>query len=315
MMACSIDVLLLDDIAIGVEEQDLIDRLADHGVRTRWCAWPDLQPGIGGQPMRLGAETIPVPRLALVRSRAYTRALEPNLVFDGLRMLEASGVKVINSPDAIQRAHNKVLACALLAAGRVPIPPTRAVATVKEAGACLLDWQDVVFKPAMSHSKVGLARAELMERSAPDTPAGLTAHQEVQVWHLLREHRLLCAQQFVPHHDGELRVLVLNDRVVSSTRRKTLFSTIDGHVSHTGYVVDPAPEAPEALEIAQRAVRLLGVQHAAVDMLHGQDSLVVLEVNPVISMWRDLDERGLHNTSEGIAAAMADMVLAELAQG
>ncbi|MFH8349576.1 RimK family alpha-L-glutamate ligase [Streptomyces sp. NPDC018045] len=307
-MTTGAEVLILDAVSVGLEEQDLLDRLADHRVTAHWCDESRL--GFAAEPLGLWYEgrPLPLPAVVLVRSRAYTRAADCYQVFDCLRMLEAAGTTVLNTPDAIQRAHNKLLACALLARAGVPVPPTRAIRTVEEAGACLRRWRDVVFKPALSHSKVGLVRTHLLEPQAPDTPSGVSPHQEIQLWHLLREHRTLCAQPYIAHDDEELRVLVINGAVVSCTARTTLFTDLDGQASHIGYEVSAADLTPALAEVTTAATRAFGLHHAAVDLLNGPKGPVVLEVNPVISMWRDLDAAGLHLSPKGVGAAVAGMV-------
>jgi glutathione synthase/RimK-type ligase-like ATP-grasp enzyme len=280
---------------------------------VRWVDWDDLVLGIRGELWHQGKPVDP-PVRALVRSRVFTRADDLSIVFDGLRILEAFGVQVINDADAIQRAHNKVLACAVLDEAGVRVPPTRLVRTVTEIGQCLLDWDDVVLKPVSGHSMVGLTRLLREPEDGSDTPPGVTVFQEVQVWHLLRHHRALCAQHYVDHPGPELRVLVVDEDIVACNRRTPVFAELNASRSHRGYRTEQTECTDEIADVARTAVRSLGLRYSAVDIVEAGAGLVVLEAKPSISLWCDLDRRHLHTTPRGLGARIADLVCGEAMQ-
>lgn len=311
-MASHIDVLIVDRLSVGIDEQDLLSRLKESGVTCRWCDWEQLSIGVGDNPLLVEGKPVGVPRVVLARSRIFTRTSQPHIVFDLLQVLQLAGSTVINSPESIQRSHNKLVAAAFLDKAGIAVPPTRAVSSVVEAGACLINWHDVVFKPALGHAKVGLMHASLATPQTPDTPPGVDHYQEIQLWHLLRSHGILCAQPFIPHGNIGLRLLVIDTRVISCNLRRNLFSNLEGQASLVGYETEPTACTAEIENLAVTATSVLGLRHSSVDIVRGPDGPVVLEVNPMISAWCDLDRRGLHMTEKGIGSAMADMLIAAL---
>src|SRR5688572_7520635 len=130
-------VWILDRFSPGLEENDLLARLGAVGLAGRWLDWDGLTFDAGGAEWYLG-ELLDLPSTALVSSRLFTRTEALTQTLDCLRILECRGVAVVNSPESIQRAHNKVLAATVLDCSGVLVPETRMVRTIEEAGRCLL---------------------------------------------------------------------------------------------------------------------------------------------------------------------------------
>ena len=80
--------------------------------------------------------------------------------FDILRELEAGGVPVINSPEAIQNAANKYHASYLLAKAGLPAPETIAVQNLEAALRVVSRFEDSVIKPVFGYKGKDIARVK-----------------------------------------------------------------------------------------------------------------------------------------------------------
>ena len=79
--------------------------------------------------------------------------------FDILRELEAEGIPVINSPEAIQNAANKYHASWLLAKAGLPVPETEAVQSASAALKVISRFGDAVIKPVFGYKGKDIAIA------------------------------------------------------------------------------------------------------------------------------------------------------------
>lgn len=187
---------------------------------------------------------------------------------DLLARLEASGVRVINPPKAIEAAVDKYLASARLAAAGLRIPRTMVCQTAEEAmdGFAQLGG-DVVLKPLFGAEGRGIARLI-------DEALALRAFKMLE-----QLGAVLYLQQFVRHDGCDLRLLVIGDRVLGMTRRNPL----DWRTNISrGATAEPLEVTPELAEMAHRAAQAIGAPLAGVDLLPGRDGqLYAIEVNAV----------------------------------
>src|SRR3954471_5262584 len=95
--------------------------------------------------------------------RAIPRGSLEQIVFrvDALHALEAAGVRTVNSAPAIERAIDKFLASALVAAAGIPTPRTVACERADDALEAFADLgSDVIVKPLFGSMGFGMARVE-----------------------------------------------------------------------------------------------------------------------------------------------------------
>jgi ribosomal protein S6--L-glutamate ligase len=194
---------------------------------------------------------------------------------DALHRLAARGVPVLNPPAAVETCVDKYLASARLAAAGLRVPPTivcqRADAAL-EAFAAL--GGDVVVKPLFGSEGRGMVRV-----SDPDL-----AWRTFRA--LERVQSVLYLQRFVAHPGWDLRVFVLDGRVLAAMRRRACGGWRT-NVAQGGRA-EPARLAPAEEELAVRAASAVGVPAAGVDLLPGPaGEWYVLEVNAVPG-WRAL---------------------------
>jgi glutathione synthase/RimK-type ligase-like ATP-grasp enzyme len=303
-------IAVLDRFGVSGEVEETLDRLRAAGFAVRRLDWPQLSFHLDVGLVDGDGEPVGV-AVALVRSRVYTRADDPSGVFDRLELLEGSGVRVVNNARSIRAAHNKVLSAAVLDRAGVPVPPTRLVGTLPQAARRLADWPETIFKPVHRHAGIGHLRMRRMAAlESPGLPAALAPHQEIALWHLLRQHGEFCAQRVVPGRD--VRIMVVRDEIVACYLRCELGPEPDPG----GYEVDVVECTAELAAAALTACRVLGLDHAAVDLVRGGTAardggrFAMVEVNPSISFWSHLAKPGLYLIEHGIGAAYAAMVAA-----
>jgi ribosomal protein S6--L-glutamate ligase len=188
---------------------------------------------------------------------------------DALGQLEARGVTVLNPPRAIECAVDKYLTSARLRAAGLPVPDTL---VCENAEAALAGFEalggDVVVKPLFGSEGRGILRV-----SDPDL--ALRTFRTLE-----RIQAVLYLQRFVPHEGFDMRVLVLDGRVLGAMRRRNPhdFRT---NVSRQARAERWSPNDREA-RWALQAAQATGTRLAGVDLLYERSGQgYVIEVNAV----------------------------------
>jgi len=177
------------------------------------------------------------------------------------------GVYVLNRPQALLRAHDKLRTARLLRRLGLPHPQTRHVRTIPELLAIELP---LVVKPRFGSWGKDVHRC--------------LDHAELQaVGQLLSErpwfarHGAL-VQELLPSPESDLRVLVAAGRCVGAIRRMPAPHEWRTNAS-LGGVRLPAEAPSHARELASAAVAAIGGDVMEVDLLPDRDSFRVLEMN------------------------------------
>ena len=186
---------------------------------------------------------------------------------DLLNRLEAAGVKIFNSPRAVEISVDKYLSLAMLAEAGVAVPETFVAQTVDDG----LEYFDrlggeVIYKPLFGSMGNGI-------RLIQDRAEAQSFFQDqVQLG------EVLYLQKFVPHGDRDVRVLVIGDQTIGMQRRRSGHWLTNIAQGATGHAI--------ALTAGQRSIAIaackaVGCRIAGVDLLQdastGQD--VVVDVN------------------------------------
>jgi ribosomal protein S6--L-glutamate ligase len=196
---------------------------------------------------------------------------------DALARLEASGVVVFNSPKSVECAVDKYLTTAKLEEAGLPVPATVVCENSEDALAAFDRLGgDVVVKPIFGSEGRGILRV-----SDPDL--ALRTFRTLE-----RLDAVLYLQRFVDHPGCDIRVLVLDGRVLGGMRRVS-----DGdfrtNVSRKGRGEAHVVTDLEA-EWALRAAAATGARFAGIDILYDRDGNgFVIEVNAVPG-WRAFEK-------------------------
>ena len=192
---------------------------------------------------------------------------------DLLHQLVEGGVLVLNPPRSLECAVDKYLTTAKLARVGLPVPETIVCEGFDEAlEAYHTLGGDVVVKPLFGSEGRGIVRV-----SDPDLAQRVFRTLE-------RIDSVLYLQRFVRHPGYDIRVLILDGKVLGSMKR---ISTTDfrTNVSRDAHTEVHLPTSTE-IDFAQRSVVCTGATLAGVDLLYDElGQLFVIEVNAVPG-WR-----------------------------
>src|SRR5579884_991350 len=222
-----------------------------------------------------GMETLAGFDAVLVRTMPPGSLEQVVFRMDLLHRAQAGGIAVLNPPRAVETCVDKYLATANLEAAGLRVPPT---VVCQHADAALEAFAslggDVVVKPLFGSEGRGMVRVADPEMAWRTFRA------------LERLQAVLYLQQFVPHPGWDLRLFVLDGRVLAAMRRR---ANGDWRTNVAqGGSAEPARPGGAEEEIALRAAAALGAVAAGVDLLPGPDGAwYVLEVNAVPG-WRAL---------------------------
>jgi tetrahydromethanopterin:alpha-L-glutamate ligase len=187
--------------------------------------------------------------------------------FDILRELEAEGIPVINSPEAIRDAANKYHASYLLAKAGLPVPETVAVQNVEAAVKIISRFGDAVIKPVFGYKGKDIARIKNEEIRFSDRKIE-TSSLEMVLNKLLEERGLLYIQKFIENPGRDIRVFVVGSKVIGAIYRKAAPGFWVNNLSQGGSA-DRCVLTEEQKEIAEKAALAVGTTFAGVDIIEG----------------------------------------------
>lgn len=189
--------------------------------------------------------------------------------FDILRELEAGGVTVMNSPEAIQNAANKYHASYLLARAGLPVPETVAVQSVEAALRAASGFGDAVIKPVFGYKGKDIARVKDGEIRFSDRKTGPGTVEEI-LEKLLEERGMLYIQEFIENPGRDIRAFVVGGKAIGAIYRKAAAGSWVNNLSRGGSA-DRCVLAEEQKEIAEKAALAVGTTFAGIDIIERAD--------------------------------------------
>ena len=252
----------------GWHTRELTRALETRGHTGAIVPYEGLVASIGRRPgLRSGASDLD--RADAVLARIIPSGSLEQIMYrvDALHRLEDRGVRVVNSPGAIERTVDKFWTSALLEQCGLPTPDTIVCETVEEAFAGFRELGDVIVKPLFGSMGLGMVRVSDEEMAFR---VFKTIEQIRGVYYL---------QRTVDHAGRDIRVFVVGDRVLAAMERRS-----EGwrtNLSRGGRAMPiELPEAWSALAV--RAAAAVGAEYAGVDLLPARDGTVyVIEVNGI----------------------------------
>jgi RimK family alpha-L-glutamate ligase len=212
---------------------------------------------------------------------------------DALHWLEDRGLRVMNSPRAIERCVDKFYTSALLHEAGLATPETIVCERIEDAMGAVEELGDVIIKPLFGSMGHGMVRV-----SDPDT-----AFRVVRALELTRA--VFYVQRVIDHCGCDVRAFVVGDRVVAAMERRARDGGWRTNIS-LGGEAHAIELSPEWAELALRAARAVGADYAGVDLLPARDgTLYVLEVNGIPG-WSGMQTV----TQTDIAGAIVDQLTA-----
>lgn len=267
-----------------------------RGVEPVPFQFRDLKVRVSFEPkveLRNGLDVVKELPAILVRPIGRGSLDEIILQLDILHRLNRLGTRIINQPSAIEKAVDKYHALTILEEKGVPVPrtivaedPRLALEAFDELGG------DIVIKPIFGSRGIGITRVTDRE------VAGRILRT------LAFHHHVLYLQEFIPHGTRDIRAFVIGDKVVAAMYR--IGKSWKTNVSQGAEAIALKPSGEvEALSV--RAAGIIGCEVAGVDILEGDERLVVNEVNSQPGF------RGLQSTTRvNLAERIVDYMLSQV---
>ena len=209
---------------------------------------------------------------------------------DALHRLEERGIRVMNSPRAIERTVDKFWTSALLEQCGLPTPETVVCDNVEEATAAFRALGDVIVKPLFGSMGLGMVRVSDEEMA-------------FRVFRTIEQIRGVYYLQRTINHEGvDIRAFVVGGRVVGAIERRAIGwrTNLARGGSARGVAL-----SPECSALAVRAAAAVGADYAGVDLLADSNGKVyVLEVNGIPG-WKGLQEA----TGIDVAGRLMDLLV------
>jgi len=217
---------------------------------------------------------------------------------DALHWVEERGVRVMNSPRAIERTVDKFYTSALLQEAGLETPETVVCERSDDAFDAFRRMGDVIVKPLFGSMGLGMVRV-----SDEDV-----AFRVFRALDAIRGVYYL--QRAIDHSGSDVRAFVVGGQVVGAIERRAPESPGESPAWRTnvsrGGRAGALDLSPTLRDLALRAARAVGADYAGVDLLPARDGTVyVLEVNGIPG-WRGLQQA----TSLDVAGAIVDHLLA-----
>lgn len=255
----------------------LLRALKKRRVETLFANVNRLQARLGS-PLEVLVENIPLSRFDRALVREVPGGSLEQIIFrmDALHQLENTGMKVFNSPYAIEKMVDKYYTLSLLQSAGLPVPETLVMEGADEAfNAYHRLGGDVVVKPLFGSRGVGMVRV-----SDPETAGRVFKALQLgsYVYYL---------QKFIPHGNRDLRVLVVGGECVASMER--IADSWKTNIAAGGQPVAYEPLS-DVREASLKAAQILGAEYCGVDLLRSTSGdLFILEVNSMPA-WEGLQQ-------------------------
>ena len=240
---------------VRVEEKVLFETLRRRAVPFERVDEDQLQFPIGGR--------LPAWDVVLDRSIHHGRSLY------ALTLLNAAGVRTVNSARVAQVCGDKILTSNSLAAAGLPIPRTVVTFTRESALAAIESMgYPVVIKPMVG--SWGRLLAKINDRDAAEA---VLEHKETLGSY---QHGIFYIQEYVPKPERDIRAIVVGDQTIGA-----IYRSADHWITNTARTgqAHPCPVTPEIDRLSRGAASAVGGGVLAVDLLEHSGGLLVNEVN------------------------------------
>jgi ribosomal protein S6--L-glutamate ligase len=233
-----------------------------------------LPPVARGGTRTLGQGTLDPFAAVIVRTMPPGSLEQVVFRMDVLGRIAARGGVVVNPPRALELCVDKYLASATLAGACLPVPPTVVCQSADDALAAFEQLgRDVVVKPLFGSEGRGLVRVS-------DPELAWRTFRTIE-----RTAGVLYLQRFLHHPGWDLRVFVLEGRILAAMRRHAR-DNWRTNVAQGGRA-EPVCLGEAEADLALRAAGVAGTLAAGVDLIQEAGIWYVLEVNAVPG-WRAL---------------------------
>ncbi len=213
---------------------------------------------------------------------------------DTLKHLRDAGTYVVNPPEAILNARDKLRTIQILRKSGLPIPDTLVSEDLMTVVNTVKEWGRSVLKPLMGSMGYGSILTE-----DPDV-----AFMVAKVW--ISYNQPVLIQRYMRLNNRDIRVFVVGDKVLGAIYRYAPEGSWKTNVAQ-GARVERAELSTELEDLALSACKALGLLFAGVDIGETRDGYVIYEVNSMPN-WSGFMEGTGVNPAEHIADLVISML-------
>jgi tetrahydromethanopterin:alpha-L-glutamate ligase len=213
--------------------------------------------------------------------------------FDILCQLEELGVSVINSPDSIAKAANKYVSSYIFRKHGITTPRTVVTNCPDNALLALASFGRGVTKPVFGYKGIGVECLRNDNKGA------------LKLKNLMEKNGLVYLQEFIANPGRDIRVFIVNDKVVGSIYRIAPEGNWINNLSQGG-IAKPCTLTDEQEKMSLKASKVIGTTYAGMDIIEG-DRPYVIEINGTPSGKGIFEATGVDVTA-GIAEYLLDLV-------
>jgi ribosomal protein S6--L-glutamate ligase len=185
------------------------------------------------------------------------------------RFFESAGCRVINSPDSIAKASDKLTSLQIFQTNELPIPRTRfAHPTLKSEWHLAPDQEKYVFKTLKGSQGFGVT----WQKSHAQAQAQVDAYRTLRATFL--------TQELISESEGQdIRAFVIDGKVVASMKRQGPAGDLRSNL-HQGGKATKVEMSSKEKDLALKACKSLGLYYAGVDFMRSNQGPLLLEANP-----------------------------------
>jgi RimK family alpha-L-glutamate ligase len=207
------------------------------------------------------------PQAALVRGFGIAPTQKIFFRLDLLTAIEAHGIKLMNTREALEIASDKFLTSIFLANHGIPTPKTIVCENANDALNGFEELgSDVVLKPLYGSKGIGVTRINDK------------AFAENVLYSLGQLNHVFYLQAFIEHANRDIRVFVLGKKVIAGMYR--ISDNWKTNI-HAGARMESIELDSELENLALRAASVTKTQIAGVDIIESEEGLQVIEVNSI----------------------------------
>lgn len=260
------------DFPFAVEDELLFKAALEMGIEARLLRAAFFQVHFdsdkeGGATLVYEGKPFGHPEVLIPRAGVLTE-VEQRISL--LKQLQMAGIRLVNDFNGICRAKNKLRAQVLLSNAGVPMPKTVVLEDLAhlEAAAAFLGTPKLILKDVSGTFGSGVVLAESLTSARSIIDA---------LWK--GEPRPILAQEYIEEAAGaDARIFVLGGKVLASMRRQAKAGEFRSNVELGAQAEIHQPTSEEE-RIALKAVSVLKLEVAGVDIVQSRRGPLVLEVN------------------------------------
>jgi RimK family alpha-L-glutamate ligase len=276
--------------------RELSRALQDRDITPEFIDPLSLQARLG-EKMRVSSQGTDLSDIDLLLVREVPGGSLEQVIFrmDALHQLENMGLKVINSPYAIEKMVDKYYTSSLLQQADILVPETRVAEDFSQAmeGFHQLGG-DVVVKPLFGSRGAGMVRV-----TDPETASRTFRALQLGGY-------IFYLQKFIPHNNRDMRVLVVGENCLAAMERVADDWKTNISVGAHPMKLELSTEIKTLCLLASKSV---GADYCGVDLLRSETGeLYVIEVNSMPA-WQGLQQVTDFNIADHLVEYLCNSII------